>query len=225
MTRLERLQQRTAAGPPPLAERLRAQALTDRRGAVVQLDGQPGEERRVQGRAARRRRRSPPRAAPGPRGGQADHDRQTRALRAPRGRGARPSSARARGARSPRSSAGPVGLADAGARVAEREQQRRALRVREIQLRQSPVQERRGVLVAELGDRALGRAQHDLCDRGRLDERLGIEQVARQIRQSWLAPVRRLAPDAVGDPAVEQRLPRRRQAASTASRMSACAKW
>ena len=184
MTRVQRLQQRAPAGAPAARERLVAQAFTDRRGAVVQLDGQPGQERRAQGRPGVDAGDRLLEQRPNLRAHRCDHDRQTRGSQ----RSAGEEHAVVRCARQARGllEAAPcaVGPPDAGARVAEREQQRRALRVRQIQLPQSPVQEHRGVLVGQLGDRALGRAQHDLCDRDRLDQRVSIQQMARQIRQS-----------------------------------------
>ena len=78
VTRVQRLQQRTPAGAPAARERLLAQAFTDRRGAVVQLDGQPGQERRAQGRAGVDAGDRLLEQRPNLRAHRCDHDRQTR---------------------------------------------------------------------------------------------------------------------------------------------------
>ena len=211
--RVQRLQQCAAADAATARECLLTQAFTDRRGAVVQLDSQPGQQSRSKGRRGidTGDRLLEQRANLGTHG--RDDDRQSGGSQ----RGAGEEHAIVRRARQARglleAAPCPVRLPDTGACVAEREQQPGAQGVREVQLRQRAVQERRGVLVAELGDRAFGRPQHDLRDRGRIDQWVSIEQVAREIRQSRLASVGRQTLYAVGDPTVQQRLARRRQAA------------
>ena len=98
-------------------------------------------------------------------------------------------------------------------RVAEGQQQRGALWVRDVELGQSALEKRGRVLVGELADRSFGRAQDDLGDPIGLDQRMRIEQVTREVGQSRLASAGGQTLDRLRDSAMQERAARCRQAA------------